>query len=163
MKILFPASSANFSITTKLNIRRKSSHDFFVAAFLRRKGGKKHLTKPARELDAQEKRTIRNLVTRKCANHDNDYGCLPLDCKCPMLGICYTNSAMCRYFREAVLPNDPELEAGLNMLATKTCKRCGKRFPIAGRRAYCSDQCAEAAQKEHTADRVRKFRNKAVM
>lgn len=163
MKILFPASSANFLIDIKYDIRCNSSHDFFVAAFLRRKGENTHLIKPVRELTTQEKRAIRNLVTGKCANHDNDYGCLLLDCKCPMLGICYTNSAMCRYFREAVLPNDPELEAGLNMLATKTCERCGKRFPIAGRRAYCSDQCAEAAQKEHTAARVRKFRNKAEM
>ena len=47
-----------------------------------------------------------------------------------MLGICYTTSAMCCYFREAVLPNDPELEA---------------------------------ARKEQTAARVRKFRSKAAM
>ena len=64
------------------------------------------MTKPTRELTTQERRSIRKLVTGCCANYDRDYGCLPLDCECPMLGVCYTNSAMCRYFREALLPND---------------------------------------------------------
>lgn len=66
-----------------------------------------------RELTSKEKRSIKKLVTRFCANYDSEYGCLPLDCDCPMFGICYTNSAMCRYFRESVLPNDPELQASL--------------------------------------------------
>lgn len=36
---------------------------------------------------------IRKLVTRHCANYDSEYGCLPLECECPMLGVCYTSSA----------------------------------------------------------------------
>ena len=59
-----------------------------------------------RELTTGERRSIRKLVTGHCANYDSEYGCLLLDCECPMFGICYTNSAMCRYFRDAVLPND---------------------------------------------------------
>lgn len=47
-----------------------------------------------RELTSKEKRSIKKLVTRLCANYDSEYGCLPLDCDCPMFGICYTNSAM---------------------------------------------------------------------
>ena len=35
-----------------------------------------------------------------CANYDREYGCLPLDCECYMLGKCWTG-AYCRYFREA--------------------------------------------------------------
>ena len=121
------------------------------------------MTKPTRELTTQERRSIRKLVTGSCANYDRDCGCLPLDCECPMLGICYTNSAMCRYFREAVLPNDPELEAALQALPTRRCQRCGKPFPVNGRRVYCSDNCAEASRKEQTAARVRKFRSKAAL
>lgn len=64
------------------------------------------MTKTKRELTTGERRSIRKLVTGHCANYDSEYGCLPLDCECPMLGVCYTNSAMCRYFREALLPND---------------------------------------------------------
>ena len=66
----------------------------------------------ARELTREEKRAIRALVTKWCANYDREYGCLPLDCECYMLGKCWTG-AYCRYFREAVLPLDPALEVSL--------------------------------------------------
>ena len=84
------------------------------------------MAKTERELTVPERRSIRKLVTGSCANYDRDYGCLPLDCECPMLGICYTNSAMCRYFREAVLPHGPELEAALQALPTKRCQHLKK-------------------------------------
>ncbi len=58
----------------------------------------------SRELTGREKQRIKKLVTSLCANYDKEYGCLPLDCDCPMLGICFTNSALCRYFRKSVLP-----------------------------------------------------------
>ena len=64
----------------------------------------------ARELTREEKRAIHKLVKSLCANYDKDYGCLPLDCECFMLGKCWTG-ALCRYFREAVLPTDAALEA----------------------------------------------------
>lgn len=105
------------------------------------------MAKTERELTVPERRSIRKLVTGNCANYDKEYGCLPLDCECPMLGICYTNSAMCRYFRKSVLPNDPALEAALQALPTKRCQHCGKPFPVSGRRVYCSDKCADGARK----------------
>ena len=40
----------------------------------------------ARELTREEKRAIRALVTKWCANYDRECGCLPLDCECYMLG-----------------------------------------------------------------------------
>ena len=64
-----------------------------------------------RELTGREKQRIKKLITSLCANYDKEYGCLPLDCDCPMLGICFTNSALCRYFRKSVLPEDAGLEA----------------------------------------------------
>ena len=45
------------------------------------------MTKTYRELTGKEKRQIKKLVVSKCANYDKEYGCLPLDCECPMLGI----------------------------------------------------------------------------
>ena len=113
-----------------------------------------------RELTPKEKRSIQRLVKSYCANYDTEYGCLLLECRCPMFDICYTNSAMCRYFREAVLPNDPELLASLEGQAVRSCQFCGKKFPTDGKRAYCSDQCAAAARRQQTAARVRKLRNK---
>ena len=90
----------------------------------------------ARELTREEKAAIRKLVTRLCANYDRDVGCLPLDCPCYMLEKCWTG-ALCRYFREAVLPNDPVLEASLAAEdaapETRPCPVCGRAFlPMAG-------------------------------
>lgn len=114
----------------------------------------------SRELTPKEKRAIRKLVIKFCANYDSEYGCLPLDCSCPMFGICYTSSAMCRYFRESVLPNDPELLAALESQPVRTCRYCGRKFPVDGKRVYCSRPCAEAARRRQNAARVRKFRSK---
>ena len=40
-----------------------------------------------RELTGKEKRQIKKLITSLCASYDKEYGCLPLDCDCPMFGI----------------------------------------------------------------------------
>ncbi len=112
-----------------------------------------------REMTPKEKRAIKKLVLSRCANYDKEYGCLPLDCECPMFNVAYVGSSMCRWFRDAVLPNDPELEAVLRTQPTKICKYCGKRFLANGRKVYCSESCAEAARREKTALRVRKHRS----
>ena len=118
------------------------------------------MTKPIRELTEKEIRKIRKLVMRHCANYDPEYGCLPLDCECVMFGKVYCGNAMCSYFRNRVLPNDPELNAALQNLAAKRCKQCGKPFPAKGRQMYCSESCAAAAREKQTAERVRKHRRK---
>lgn len=111
-----------------------------------------------RELTAGEKRSIRALVKRHCANYDAEQReCLPLECECYMFGKHFTG-AFCRWFEAAVLPLDAALAAGLLGQATKPCKRCGRCFAIQGRRAYCSDACARAAEKTATAARVRNHR-----
>ena len=113
-----------------------------------------------RELTGREKQRIKKLVTSLCANYDKEYGCLPLDCDCPMLGICFTNSALCRYFRKSVLPEDAGLEAVFTQTPTTHCKQCGKPFPTDGKRVYCSQRCAEEARRKQTAARVHKHREK---
>ena len=89
----------------------------------------------ARELTREEKRAIRALMTKWCANYDRECGCLPLDCECYMLGKCWTG-ALCRYFREAVLPLDPALEAALLTEGPrpefKPCPICGGAVPLMG-------------------------------
>ena len=118
------------------------------------------MSKTYRELTGKEKRQIKKLVVSKCANYDKEYGCLPLDCECYMFGICYTNSALCRYFRESVLPEDKELDAVFNHAPTVNCKLCGKPFLVDGKRVYCSERCATEARRQQTATRVRKHREK---
>ena len=121
------------------------------------------MAKNLRELTAREKQRIARLVKDRCANYmEEDFftGCLPLDCACPMLNKAYCGSSMCKYFRNAVLPNDPELEAILTGKAAKRCKHCGKIFPAAGRSLYCSEQCRANAKRIQTAERVQRFRKK---
>lgn len=80
--------------------------------------------------------------------------------ECLMFGICYTNSALCRRFRNALLPTAPELQTVFEPQPLKVCKECGKHFPAQGKRVYCSEKCAEAARRRQTAARVWKHRGK---
>ena len=115
----------------------------------------------SRELTREEKTAIRKLVTSLCANYDREYGCLPLDCPCYMLGKCWTG-AYCRYFREAVLPNDPMLEAALTQEGPppeiRVCAVCGKPFLPEGNQAYCSAACSEVARRKRQREYMRKRR-----
>jgi len=112
-----------------------------------------------RELTAREKQSIRRLVTSACANYAHEWGCLPLDGACYMFTVAYVNSSLCKYFRDAVLPLDPALEAVFKRQPIKPCKRCGRKIPIQGRRAYCRP-CALTTRKAATAARVRRHRGK---
>ena len=112
-----------------------------------------------RELTAVERREIRRLV-RRCANYDSEYGCLPLDGGCYMLDLWWTGS-LCKYFERAVLPVNPELERVLKgevARETKPCVVCGRRFPLAGRRVYCSERCRVRGQRVVDARRAREYR-----
>ena len=72
-----------------------------------------------RELTRKERATIRKLVTEQCANYDPQYGCLPLECSCYMLGKWQTG-AYCKYFEKAVLLLDPVLQKALTGRAAAT-------------------------------------------
>lgn len=118
------------------------------------------MTQIYRELTGREKQRIKKLITSRCANYDKEYGCLPLDCECPMFGICYTNSALCRKFRNALLPTAPVLQAVFQPMPLTVCKQCGKVFPKEGKRVYFLERCAEEVRRAQTAARVRKHRAK---
>ena len=110
----------------------------------------------ARELTREEKRKIRALVVKWCANYDKEHGCLPLEQECYMFGKCWTG-AYCRYFREAVLPLDPALEAALLTEGPPPVfKPCP--IPLDGRLAYCSESCARIALRRQKREYMRKKR-----
>lgn len=117
----------------------------------------------SRELTRQEKAAIRALVVKWCANYDRDYGCLPLNCECYMLGKCWTG-AYCRYFREAVLPLDPGLEASLTTpIPTpelRICSMCGRSFPPNRQQRYCSPACQAEANRQKSKQRMRNKRRR---
>lgn len=81
--------------------------------------------------------------------------------ECYMLGKCWTG-AFCRYFREAVLPLDPVLEAALTAEGkapeTRPCPICGGAVLADGRMRYCSPACAGAALRKQKRDYMRKKR-----
>lgn len=116
-----------------------------------------------RELTRDERKSIRKLVTEMCANYDREYGCLPLDCECYMLGK-YWTGAYCRYFREAVLPLDPVLAASIcedgPAPDTRLCSICGRPFLPEGRQSYCSEACKAEGNRRRSRDRMRKKRDK---
>ena len=113
----------------------------------------------SRELTAREKQSVRRLVTSECVNYDRDYECLPLDGPCYMFTIGFVNSSLCKWFQNTVLPLDPALEALFERRPLKACGRCGMKFPVNGRQAYC-DACAEPARKAAAAARVKKHRKR---
>jgi predicted nucleic acid-binding Zn ribbon protein len=110
-----------------------------------------------RELTREERAAIRKLVTSLCANYDYEYGCLPLDGPCFMFGKWWTGG-LCKYFRAAVLPDDPALEAALTgrdvSVSQKVCPVCGTVYIPVTSQAYCSAPCRVKGQRE--ADRRRK-------
>ena len=81
--------------------------------------------------------------------------------ECYMLGKCRTG-AFCRYFREAVLPLDPVLEAALTQDGpapeTRICPVCGRVFLPDGRTRYCSPVCSKAARLKKQRGYMRKYR-----
>ena len=119
----------------------------------------------SRELTRKEKTAIRSLVVTWCANYDREYGCLPLDSDCYMLEKCWTG-ALCRYFRESVLPLDPALEASLMSEGPrpdfKICPVCGGPVPPDRRQAYCSAACAKKAHRRQQREYMRKKRGASV-
>lgn len=119
----------------------------------------------SRELTREEKAAIRALVVKWCANYDRECGCLPLDGECYMFGKCWTG-AFCRYFREAVLPLAPALEAALLTEGPrpdfKPCPICGGPVPPDRRQAYCSAACAKKAHRRQQREYMRKKRGWSV-
>ena len=116
-----------------------------------------------RELSQNELREIRNLATGMCANYSDYYKeCVLLDRPCYMFNVRYAGSGMCKYFRSAVLPLNPALEAALNNTdSTKECSVCGTAFVPFGRSLFCSDKCRVYAKRIQNRNSQKKYRNKS--
>jgi len=116
-----------------------------------------------RELTHAERTAIKKLVKKSCANYDCKYGCLQLDDACYMFyGVGYTNTGMCKYFRESVLPTDPALEnvlTGNTAVKTRSCPICGGTFTADGKKVYCSDACTQEAHRRRNRENMRKTRS----
>jgi hypothetical protein len=118
-----------------------------------------------RDLTRAEKAAVRDLILGSpgCANCDRQTGeCLPLEVRCPMLDLQFNGATLCTYFKAAVLPENPELEAIFTGRGTdlKVCPICHKKFkPAANRQKYCPT-CRDEARKTKSARRNQKYRLK---
>ena len=100
-------------------------------------------------------RSVRKLVTRCCNYTDGD--CLPLDGTCPQA---ISHSLICRWFRHAVLPEQPKLEqAILSPKKLRRCEVCGTGILArSGRTKYCP-ACAKEVHRRQKAKSARKRRS----
>ena len=108
-------------------------------------------------------RRMQGLV-HQCCNYDHG-NCLALDdgwdsCVCAQR---ITYSLSCKWFRAAVLPQDPQLEAELLYRADqKKCAVCGGSFvPKSNRAKYCPD-CAAKVQRRQKTESERRRRTVSV-
>jgi predicted nucleic acid-binding Zn ribbon protein len=77
-------------------------------------------------------------------------------------GAAYTNSCLSKYFRSAVLPLSPELEALFDAERSKPaireCAVCGAEFSPFGRGRFCSDKCRAKSKRNQDRESLRKYR-----
>ena len=92
-------------------------------------------------------RGVRGLAKRCCNFLDGD--CLLLDGACPQY---ISRSLLCRWFRRAILPQQPKLEQAI--LSPKKLRRC----EVCGRAKYCP-ACAKEVHRQQKAKSARKRRS----
>ena len=102
---------------------------------------------------------VKKVIRKQCCNYD-DGNCIRLDgiepCPCPQL---ITRSLICKWFRTAVLPGEPELEQEIMKHGErKHCVECGAVYYSASNRSkYCSS-CAAKIKKRQQAEYARRKR-----
>ena len=106
-------------------------------------------------MNGEQLRRAKKLVRGLCANCDGGC-CILLDETCPQL---ISFSLICKYFRDAVLPEDAELQTALLYRSSgKRCTLCGALFVPASNRAKYCPSCAAQEQRRKTRERVRRYR-----
>ena len=109
-------------------------------------------------LTPKQRQRANALIKRLCANYDNG-NCLALDdgepCAC-VQSISY--SLLCKYFRKAVLPAEPLLEADILGTRFEKCVSCGTPIIKKGNRKKYCEKCAQRAYKAQQAEYARRKR-----
>ena len=110
------------------------------------------------ELTPSQRRRCNRLIKKLCANYD-DGNCLPLDegdgCVCVQM---ISLSLICKYFRNAVLPAEPLLEADILGTRFEKCVSCGAPIIKNGNRKKYCEKCAQRAYKKQQAEYARRKR-----
>lgn len=108
--------------------------------------------------DKQLKEMKKNIKSG-CCNYDNGQ-CIVLDCECPQM---ITTSLCCKWYREAVLPDNKLLYADIYKSDdVSKCKMCGNKFVKTGNRQQYCPECAKKNRtaKKHQYNRENYLKNK---
>lgn len=101
-------------------------------------------------------RQVRSLIRKRCCNFDGEACLLFDDPHCNVCPQWHSGALICKWFRYAVLPNDPALETSLlnGIRPARRCAVCGAAFvPGSNRAKYCS-RCAVKRRQEKEAIRL---------
>lgn len=104
----------------------------------------------------------RKLIKQRCCNYDQG-SCLVLDW--PFCNVCaqYNSySMLCKWFRDAVLPNNKELEYEIYHSASTVhrCTVCKRKYVPSGPRSKYCPRCAPIVRREQQAKWARNKRAK---
>ena len=110
-------------------------------------------------LSNQQKVNTVSLIRQACANQDEGHCLLLCDYDfeiCPQL---ITNSLLCRYFRNAVLPCDKLLHSQImDADVIKRCTLCKKPFQANSNRAKYCIECSKKVKRTQAKKRMQKMR-----
>lgn len=110
-------------------------------------------------MNDEQLKQVRKLIRSRCCNYDNyDNGsCLLFDWSfCNICPQWISYSLNCKWFRNAVLPNDPALEASiLHTQPRKRCVICGKPVLSKSHRAKYCPACSVQERRRRDAERKR--------
>lgn len=101
-------------------------------------------------------RQVRSLIRKRCCNFDGGACLIFDDHYCNICPQWHSGAPVCKWFRYAVLPNDPVLETALlnGIRPTRRCAVCGAAFvPGSNRAKYCA-RCAVKRRQEKEAVRL---------
>ena len=95
------------------------------------------------------------MIKKLCCNYASGE-CIILNCDCAQINSC---SVICKWFRQAILPQDEALSAELiKPLNRKRCAICGKAFIAKSNRAKCCSACSVNERRKKKARNERKYR-----
>ena len=111
-------------------------------------------------MNEKQLKEARKLIKKRCCNYDQG-SCIILDwsfCNiCPQYN---SYSVLCKWFRDAVLPNNKELEREIyaNQPSKHRCAVCKRRFTPTGPRSKYCPICSQSVRREQQAKWVRRKR-----
>lgn len=119
-----------------------------------------HITPKLFPVDQATMMKCRRLARSRCANYDKETGCCwILDDTCPLFTS--LTRCNCKYFRESVLPEDPDMfkeivGVKVNRHKRKTCNECGAEFlSRSNSQKYCL-ACSEKVRLRRQREYMRK-------